>query len=135
MNALFWLFLGGMGVAGASYLYKSLHSRNLEIMPDEEFLRVYGKLYADPGNLVLKQRQVIATHLGLPAERLAPDLTFKRLSSYTGFAGEYELGMGDLEDELRELFSQTSLKVSSEFPVTVGELIHEMVTAKRIIQD
>lgn len=135
MNAVFWLFLGGMGIAGASYLYKSLHSRNLEIMRDEEFLRVYSKTYADAGDLVLQERQVIATHLGLLAERLAPDLTFKRLSNYTGFAGEYELGMGDLEDELRELLRQKSLKVSSRFPATVGELIHEMVAAKRIIQD
>jgi hypothetical protein len=135
MNAVFWLFLGGIGVAGASYLYKSWHSRNLDIMPDEEFLRVYSKIYADPGDVVLQQRLVIATHLGLPAERLAPDLTFERLSSYTGFAGEYEVGMGDLEDELRELFRQTSLKVTSRFPATVGDLIHEMVMAKRIIQD
>ena len=133
MNPIFWLLLGGMGVAGASYLYKSWHSRTLKITSDEEFLRVYSKIYADPADLVLQQRLVIAARLGLPAERLAPDLTFRRLSSYTGFAGEYELGMGDLEDELRELFEKASLKVSPSFPASIGELVHQMATAKGTI--
>lgn len=132
MNPVFWLLLGGMGVAGASYLFKSWSSRTLKITSDEEFLRLYSKTYSDSADLVLQQRRIIAAHLGLPAERLAPDLTFKRLSSYAGFAGEYEVGMGDLEEELRELFQKASLKVSPSFPATIGELIHEIARAKGI---
>jgi hypothetical protein len=58
----------------------------------------------------------------------------ERLSGPAGFAGEYEVGMGDLEEELRELFQKASLKVSPSFPATIGELIHEMARAKGITQ-
>lgn len=133
MNALFWLLLGGIGVATGSYLVKTRRSRALASTSDEDFLRIYSRSYPDPADLVLQERKIIAAHLGLPAERLAPHDTFQRLSSYTGFAGEYEVGMGDLEEERRELFEQASLLMPESFPPTVGELIHEIATAKQKI--
>ena len=46
------------------------------------------------------------------------------------FATEYEVGMGDLEDELNEMCADAGLKTPPPFPATVGELIHEIAKAK-----
>jgi YD repeat-containing protein len=60
---------------------------------------------------------------------LTADQTFKRLGKYTGFAGEYEVGMGDLESELMEAFARAGLEPPKTFPNTVAEFIHEMLRA------
>jgi len=92
-----------------------------------EFLNLYRATFRDPDELVLNQRNVIARHLGLPAEALSPNQTFEGLSRYTGFVGEYEVGMGDLETALLESIERADLEQPPSFPATVGELIHEMV--------
>ena len=135
MISMFWLILGGASVAGASYLYKTWRSRTLPTKSEEEFLMNYREFYSDPSDLVLQQRRNIASHLGLPPEKLSPDLTFKEISDHAGFVGEYEVGMGDLEEVLRELYQKASLKMPGSFPVTVGELIHEIVTAQKVLTD
>ena len=93
-------------------------------------MTLYQQEFSDPAPIVLEQRRVVAKHVGIPAEKLAPSHTFKQLARYTGFAGEYEVGMGDLEDELIELFERTSLERPEAFPATVGEFIHEVLRAK-----
>lgn len=135
MISMFWLILGGVSIAGASYLYKTWRSRMLPTKSEEQFLVNYRKFYSDPSDLVLKQRRTVASHLGVPPEKLSPDLTFKELSGHAGFVGEYEVGMGDLEEVLRELFQKASLKMPASFPATIGELIHEIVTAQKVLMD
>lgn len=130
MSALFLLLLAGCGLAGVSYLVKVRQARTLSTFSEEEFLRLYQQMFPDPAASVLEQRQIVANHLGLPSEKLAPHQTFKQLAKYTGFVGEYEVGLGDLEAELAELFERASLKRPESFPGTIGELIHEMLTAK-----
>jgi hypothetical protein len=127
MNPLVWLGLGAAALAGISFLTRRLKARSLSLVSDAEFLERYRTTFADPDKLVLNQRTVIARHLGLPAEALSPDHTFEGLSQYTGFVGEFEVGMGDLETELLELVERADLEQPTSFPATVGELIHEMV--------
>lgn len=71
----------------------------------------------------------MAKHLALPPEKLAPNQTFKELARYTGFAGEYEVGLGDLEFELMEACERAGLDPPKTFPSTVAEFIHEMLRA------
>lgn len=130
MNPLIWLLLGGAGLAGISLLIRICKARSLPRISNAEFLDLYKVTFADPDELVLNQRNVIAKHLGLTAEALSPDQTFERLSRYTGFVGEYEVGMGDLETELLELIQRAGLEQPKSFPVTLGELIHEMVRVR-----
>jgi hypothetical protein len=59
----------------------------------------------------------------LPDRKLSPEQRFEWLAQFTGFATEYEVGMGDLEDELNEMCADASLKMPASFPATVGELI------------
>ena len=72
----------------------------------------------------------MAKHLGLPSEKLAPHHTFKQLARYTGFVGEYEVGMGDLEEKLMELFDQAIVDRPESFPSTIGEFIHQVLRAQ-----
>jgi hypothetical protein len=93
MNPLIWLLLGGAGLAGVSFLVRISKTRSLPRISNAEFPDLYRVTFHDPDELVLNQRNVIAKHLGLSAETLSPNQTFERLSRYTGFVGEYEVGM------------------------------------------
>ena len=83
-----------------------------------------------PENRILVGRHFVAEHLGLPDNKLSPEQEFKSLMQFTGFATEYEVGMGDLEDELNEMCTDAGLKAPSPFPATVGHLIHEIAKAE-----
>jgi hypothetical protein len=131
VNPLVWLLVGGAALAGISYLVKMRHTRTLPTLTDKEFLSLYRVRFTDPDDFVLEQRSIIANYLGLPTERLSPNYSFKRLSSYTGFVGEYEMGMSDLETKLVDLFAPADLDIPGTFPETVGELIHQLARAKK----
>ena len=130
MSTLVLLLLGGVGLAAISFLTKKRQSRRLPRFTDKEFLSIYKESFSGVDELVLKQRGLIASHLGLPAERLSPNHRFETLSKYTGFVGEYEVAMGDLEDQLNELFERVGLERRASFPSSVGELIQEMIKAE-----
>jgi hypothetical protein len=127
MNPLVWLGLGAAALAGFSLLTRLRKARSLPRISNTEFLNLYRTVFKDPDELVLNQRNVIARHLGLPVEVLSPNQTFQGLSQYTGFVGEYEVGMGDLETALLELSERAGLPQPQSFPKTVGEWIHEML--------
>jgi len=129
MTQLIPLLLIGLTAAAASYLFKTRQIRTLPSVSDDEFARFYQRRFADSISSVLKLREFVAKHLALPADRLAPDQTFKQLAKYTGFVGEYEVGMGDLESELMEAFARGGLPPPKTFPNTVAEFIHEMLRA------
>ena len=125
------LLFAAMGVAGASYLVKVRQSRRLTNLTDDQFVRIYQQTYTDPPGSVLEMRRFVARHLSLRAEILAPGQTFEQLAKFTGFAGEYEVGMGDLESELIERFERARLAPPKVFPHTVGEFIHKMLSANQ----
>jgi len=133
MYTALWLILGGLGVAAASLLFKKRRLPQLPDIPDEEFLKLYETSPSERMR-VLEGRRFIAKHLGLPAHKLSPEQKFEWLAQFTGFAAEYEVGMGDLEDELIELRTRAGLKAPSPFPATVGELVHEIVEARRSLK-
>lgn len=130
MNVILWLLLASLGLATSSEILKRRRAKNLPDISDEGFLRIYKRKFADPDAIVLEERRSIASHIGLPARKLSPAHVFKELSKYTGFVGEYEVGMGDLESERMELCERAGVEKPSPFPATVGELIHEVVKAK-----
>ena len=129
MGPFVFLLFAGMAVAGASYLVKVRQGRSLANVSDDEFVRLYQETFADPAHSVLEGRRFVAKHLSLPAEKLTPQQTFPQLARYTGFAGEYEVGMGDLETELMERFERAHLEPPKTFPRTVGEFIHQRLSA------
>ena len=123
------LLLIGATIAAVSYLVRARQARTLTTISDDEFGKLYQRRFADSSEPVLKQRVFVAKHLALPAEKLAPDQTFKELAKYTGFAAEYEVGLGDLEFELMEAYERAGLDPPKTFPNTVGEFIHVMLGA------
>lgn len=129
MTQLIPLLLIGVAAAAASYFIKTRQARTLSRITDDEFANLYQRRFADSTDSVLKLRTLVAKHLTLPADKLAPDQTFEQLAKYTGFAGEYEVGMGDLESELMEAFARAGLESPKTFPNTVAEFIHEMLRA------
>ena len=130
MNAIFWLIGGGLTVAAASQLFKIWTTRELPDVSDEDFLNIYKEKFGERSDEVLEQRRYVARYLGLPSQKLAPGHRFTELSKYTGFVTEYEVGMGDLEDELQELCQRAGLEIPAAFPETVGQLIEERLKAK-----
>jgi len=131
---MWWLILASIGVAAASRLFRRRRIENLPDVSDEIFLRVYGEEFGGPPHLVIEERIRIAKYLGLPSRKLSPKQEFKALSKYTGFVGEYEVGMGDLEDELVYLRRLASMPRSHLFPRTVGSLIQELVKCRQAIK-
>src|SRR5207249_10290011 len=68
----------------------------------------------------------LSLHDALPIS----DQEFKMLVNYTGFSTEYEVGMGDLEDEFLELYARLGAQNPPLFPETVGALISETLEAR-----
>jgi len=121
----------GIAVAAASRLFSKWRVQELPDVSDSEFLKVYEeRKFIGTKDAVLLERRRIANHLRLPPEKLAPDQEFKMLVNYTGFSTEYEVGMGDLEDEFLELYARLGAQNPPLFPETVGALISETLEAK-----
>jgi hypothetical protein len=129
---MWWLLLVGVGVAAASELFKRRKLSGLPDISDEKFLKAYKHQFASSDRAVIEERRLIAQCLGLPHQKLSPTHRFDTLSEYTGFATEYEVGMGDLADDLFDLFERAGMAAPS-FPETVGELIHQTIRAKEKI--
>jgi len=132
---MWWLILASIGVAVASRVFRKRRIEDLPEVSDETFLRIYGEEFEGPPHLVIEERRRIAKYLGLPSHKVSPKQEFKALSKYTGFVGEYEVGMGDLEDELIYLRGVASMPQSALFPRTVGSLIQELVKCRQTIKE
>lgn len=132
MSALWWLLLAGGALAGVSTLVKLRKVRELPDVSDEEFLRAYRDRFNDGDNRVLKERKTIAEYLTVPYEKLSPAQTFEALKRYTGFTGEYEMGMSSLGEDLEFFCNEAKLKMPDPFPITVGEFIREIIRAKEL---
>ena len=117
-------------MATASVLFKKWKLPRLPDVTEDQFLRLHKIRFDTSENRILEGRHFVAKHLGLPDSKLSPEQKFEWLAQFTGFATEYEVGMGDIEDELNEICADAGLKVPSPFPATVGELIHEIAKAQ-----
>lgn len=127
---MLWILLGCLAIVAASELYKRRNLSDLPEISDEEFLRMYNRRFITPDVMVFEGRKLVAEHLGIPYQKLSPDQNFQRISRYTGFVTEYELGMSDLEDKLFDLCERVNISPPRPFPETVGEFINEMARAK-----
>ena len=130
MSALWWLLLACGALAAFSTIVKLRKVRELPDVSDEEFLSAYRDRFNDADNRVLEERKTIAKVLTVPYEKLSPAQTFDTLSKYTGFTGEYELGMSSLGEDLEFFCNEAKLKMPDPFPETVGAYIHEIINAK-----
>jgi hypothetical protein len=133
VNVLLLLLLGAGAVAAASALVKLRKVKELPDLTDQEFLTAYRRRFDDPDYRVLAERKAIAECLTLPYQKLSPFQTFESLSKYTGFTTEYELGMSSLGDELAFVCEEAHVKTPEPFPQTVGEYLHEIISAKEKI--
>lgn len=125
-----WLLLASLGLAASSALFMRRRSGHLPDVPDEDFLRIFKKKFDGRDSVVIEERNTVAGHIALPARKLSPEQKFSDLAKYAGFVGEYEVGMGDLEDRLIELCRRASMGNPNPFPATVGEYIQEVAKAK-----
>ena len=80
--------------------------------------------------MILHERRNVAKQLGISYEKLDVNMTFGELSSYLNFLGSYDLAIGDLEQEVSELFEREKMKKPYKNASTIGELIHEIAKAK-----
>jgi hypothetical protein len=114
--------------AGIWYMQRR-HLRTLEDVRDEEFGAAFRKRFnIDPSDAVSERRQ-IATLIGVPPEKLSPDLAFNRLVQ-SGFDVSSQVGLGHLEDDLMGLTKQAGA-ASQPLPATVSELIRLRLDLKR----
>ena len=127
---ILWILLGCLGIVAASELYKRSKLPELPEISDEEFLRKYNTRFITTDVMVLEGRKLVAEHLGIPYQKLSPDQNFERISRYTGFVTEYEVGISDLEDKLFDLCERVNTSPPDPFPETVGEFIYEIAKAK-----
>ena len=95
-----------------------------------DFLRIYCKVYNDNVDEVTRERENVAHILGVPLNKLLPDITFKSLSDKIGFVGEFETGMGQLEDELIESSEKADIPFPDTFPSTIADYIHCVIEVK-----
>lgn len=130
MNPILWLLIAGAGVAAVSELLKRRKSETLPNISDQDFIAAYKREFTGSNAMVMEERNIIAAHLGVSRQKLSPNHRFDMLSKYAGFFGEYEVGIGNLGDELMELYERAAMEESPSFPATVGQLIYARVKAR-----
>lgn len=110
--------------AALGIVYKRLHIRGLPTMNDRDFLRSYRKLNEasiDPQR-VLRERELVASVLGVPRERLTPDQTKEDLRHLELFSTDFEVAWSDLLDELAEDRRAAGLPLGNT-PETLGAVV------------
>ncbi len=129
------LTLCGLGIWAFSEMLKKRRLRHLPDVSDDDFLEIFAGRFPDmPDVTVIHERRHIAGLIGMPVRKLSPDHAFEELSEYLNFLGSYDLAIGDLEDEISELFEDLGMEKPYHSPATVGELIYEIAKAKMISQ-
>jgi hypothetical protein len=110
--------------AALGIVYKRLNIRGLPTMTDRDFLRSYWKLNEasiDPQR-VLRERELVASVLGVPRERLTPDQTKEDLRRLELFSTDFEVAWSDLLDELAEDRRAAGLPLGKT-PETLGAVV------------
>jgi len=119
---------------GMWLLIETLKKKNLHHIPDtsdDDFIKMFEKNFSMvPTDMVIHERKNIAKFFGIPSLKLTPSQTFDDLSKYLNYFGSYDLALGDIEDEVSELFEHADIKKPYHSVSTIGELIHKIIKAK-----
>ena len=131
MSKLTVLTVISVGVAVISHLLIKRKTKKLPSINDDLFLERFKDTFPDiPDGIVLEERRNIAKNLGIYYEKLDVTTSFNELSKHLNFLGSYDLSIGDLEQDMSELFERKQVEQPYLTPSTIGELIAEIVKVK-----
>lgn len=125
------IILIALGIGLSTVWVIKSRTKKLPDVSDDLFVEKFNAVF--PGvtkEIVLLERKNVAKQLGIPCEKLDPSYTFDKLSNYLNHFGSYDLAIGDLEDEVSELFESRGVEKPYKSPSNIGELIYEIVKAK-----
>jgi hypothetical protein len=124
-----WLVLV---VVGLVRLLKISHRYEVaKILPnisDEVFVVRFSRSYSAKPEQIVEARRRVARILGVPAEKLAPDHTYKNLAQLFDTLGRFSVAWSDLEYEVQEK-ARSQKPWPEEYPSTVGDLVAGLIQA------
>lgn len=129
-----FVLIVSLGGEVCALLLKRHNLRHFPDISDSKFLRMFKNNFSVPDEsdeAIIYEKRYIAKHIGIPCQKISPNHTFDEISNCTNFFGDFDLAIGDLEDEISELFESTDTNKPYSIPNTIGELIYEIVEAKR----
>lgn len=124
--------LVGLGTGIVATMLNIRKKKSLPNVSDEIFLEKFNAAY--PGissEDVLRERKFVSRHLGVHCEKLDPAYSFDKLSKHLNMLGSFNLAIGDLEDSVSGLFERLEIRRPYKSPSTIGELLYEIIQAKR----
>ena len=106
--------------------------KKLPDLSDDVFVKKFNDIYKGVSKeAVLRERDSLASQLGIPCQKLDPSYTFDELSKHLDDSfGSYQLAIGDLESTTSELFEKLGVKKPYKSPSNIGEFIYEIIRAK-----
>ena len=119
------------GIGISSFWVIKRKTKKLPDIPDAVFLEKYNLILptASP-NAILQERDYLAKILCVAPRKLDPTYTFDKLSEYLNYLGSYNLAIGDIEEEVSELFESLGVTRPYKSPNSVGELIFQIIQAR-----
>lgn len=130
------LVLVALAAAGFGAFYRHRRAQGLEDVTDEEFLNRFYTAFPHSISryFILQGRNRVASILGIPAEKLAPEQHLSDLSKRFEYLGQFSVGWTDLDDEAEEMRQAAGLETREELPQTVGELVRDLAAGKQSIR-
>lgn len=132
VNEVYWLAFVAVGLA--SLLMNLLWRKKVRELPDisdEEFVGRFTRYYSSEFEKIAQGRRRVAHVLGISAEKLAPEYSYKELAHRFDTLGSFSVAWSDLEFEVQETsrIQSTSLET---IPLTVGDLVAGLIQAERL---
>lgn len=127
-----WLTLSILGFV--LLLVASFRRRGADKLPaisSEEFVARFGQFFSASAEQVIEGRKRVARVLGVQAERLAPEHTYKELARWFDTLGNFSVAWSDLEYEVQEIAREQDPLLKTH-PATVGDLVAGLIQARRI---
>lgn len=123
----------GLGIGLLSGLLIGRRVKSLPEVRDSIFVTKFKEVYGNaPSEAVLQERDDLARQLGIQCQKLDTSYTFEELSKHLDDSfGSYQLVIGDLESTVSELFEKLGVRKPYASPSTIGELIYEIIRAKK----
>ncbi|MDD2850684.1 MAG: hypothetical protein PHY09_02150 [Desulfuromonadaceae bacterium] len=121
----------GLGCALLSAILVKRKVKKLPDLSDDVFVKKFNDIYKGVSKeAVLRERDSLASQLGIPCQKLDPSYTFDELSKHLDSFGSYQLAIGDLENTTSELFEKLGVNKPYKSPSNIGEFIHEIIKVK-----
>jgi len=115
------LFGVSLLISAGMWYVRRRHLRAIPDVGDAEFGKAFTVRFNVESADAIAERRHIARLVGVPPEKLAPDLSFRQL-----VPGQFEIssqvGLGHLEDDLMDLAKQAGVIPEPTLPATVSEL-------------